>query len=254
MSSSTQSLGVCPNSPTAFFSTLASSKWFRGALLIIFIVGVIITALGAMHHFGQLGSAGFTASVMAGGGLSTIAIIGGLICWIYGKKSKVEQSAGEKRLEEEQAFLEIVKGEAATNKASVTETMNRSFLEKVQDKIIAEQTDARGKVAAKQEKQQTFLHMAAELGHIHVITYLFEQGANLSAQDENGNTPLHLASRLLNEPAMLVLKQLGAPNLNNDDGRTPDDLYQATLAQVAGEPGHQESLRKEWREMGYKYE
>jgi len=49
--------------------------------------------------------------------------------------------------------------------------------------------DARG------ASDMTPLHFAAREGHLPVVQYLCEQGANMEARNDNGSTPLQWAAR-----------------------------------------------------------
>ena len=43
---------------------------------------------------------------------------------------------------------------------------------------------------------RTALHNAAYLGHTSIVKYLLEKGADMEKPDENGDLPIHLASRM----------------------------------------------------------
>ena len=47
--------------------------------------------------------------------------------------------------------------------------------------------------------------MKLDLGHLSIVQYLVEKGAKIDAKNDEGNTPLHLASM---EDHLLVLKYL----------------------------------------------
>jgi ankyrin repeat protein len=47
--------------------------------------------------------------------------------------------------------------------------------------------------------------LSLELGHLSIVQYLVEKGAKIDAKNDEGNTPLHLASM---EDHLLVLKYL----------------------------------------------
>ena len=51
-------------------------------------------------------------------------------------------------------------------------------------------------IHAQGEHQYTALHSAVEQGHIHVVEFLIEQGADLFSTTEDGMTPLELAEAL----------------------------------------------------------
>lgn len=56
----------------------------------------------------------------------------------------------------------------------------------------------------------TALHAAAENGHLDVIRFLVEQGAELSPRVESGETPLDLAVSAGQQQAVQLLQSLGA--------------------------------------------
>lgn len=68
----------------------------------------------------------------------------------------------------------------------------------------------------------TELHFAAQAGHVLKVHQLVSGGANVNAQDENGNTPLKYASAEPYPDVMRALISLGAsPTLADDRGFTP---------------------------------
>lgn len=73
--------------------------------------------------------------------------------------------------------------------------------------------------------QWTPLLAAAAGGHPKMCDVLIKAGANLNAQDANGNTPLHLARAGGHTKTASVLLAAGAdPNIKNNQGKTPDEL------------------------------
>ena len=72
----------------------------------------------------------------------------------------------------------------------------------------------KAKTEAKNDKNQTALHLAAQSGSTNnVIMLMYEGNANVLAKDKNGETPLHLAktSRILN----ILLSKVKAIQLVN---------------------------------------
>lgn len=69
----------------------------------------------------------------------------------------------------------------------------------------------------------TPLHQAAEAsGYPESITTLLDHGADIHAKDEEGNTPLHLATSNQNNQVVALLLDRGADiNTENKDGDTP---------------------------------
>jgi len=67
-----------------------------------------------------------------------------------------------------------------------------------------------------------------------VIRVLFENGANLDLQDDDGRTPLHHAIDADNAKAAKVLIELGAKtNIPNDAGFTQTRFCQDVLKQIS---------------------
>jgi ankyrin repeat protein len=66
------------------------------------------------------------------------------------------------------------------------------------------------------------LHAAVSEGHQEIARLLLQAGANVSARDRPGNTPLHEAASTGHIGAMEVLLSAGADvNARDDRGRTP---------------------------------
>ena len=49
-------------------------------------------------------------------------------------------------------------------------------------------------VNAKDEDEETALHLASEEGHLEIVQYLIEKGADINAKDCYGQTALYLVS------------------------------------------------------------
>lgn len=63
--------------------------------------------------------------------------------------------------------------------------------------------------------------MASEYGHIELVKFLLESGADLNMVDDDGWTPLHYASRHGNFEIIELLLDLGADiNIKNEKGYT----------------------------------
>ena len=48
-------------------------------------------------------------------------------------------------------------------------------------------------INAKDTDEQTPLHIACEKGHLPIVEYLLEKGADIEAKDKWQNTPLHFS-------------------------------------------------------------
>jgi len=65
-------------------------------------------------------------------------------------------------------------------------------------------------VSAQAEDGTTPLHLASSKGHVDVARILVERGADVSAQAEDGTTPLHLASSKGHVDVAQILVEHGA--------------------------------------------
>ena len=64
----------------------------------------------------------------------------------------------------------------------------------------------------------------------YMCQYIYIRELNPDAQDENGNTALHIAAAHINHKAMKVLLEAGAnPTLTNNEGLTPLDIAEAIV-------------------------
>lgn len=69
------------------------------------------------------------------------------------------------------------------------------------------------------------MHWAAKRNLYQVISLLVSKGANASAQDEIGRTPLHVAAFYNNiEALQILLYELANPLIKNNEGETPFDV------------------------------
>jgi ankyrin repeat protein len=68
-------------------------------------------------------------------------------------------------------------------------------------------------------------------GHLEVARWLVLHGADVTAQDENGSTPLHQASKMRSvEPALLFIELSTDVAAQDKHGSTP--LHQASLSGI----------------------
>ncbi|GAB6018955.1 Ankyrin repeat and death domain-containing protein 1A [Chamberlinius hualienensis] len=81
------------------------------------------------------------------------------------------------------------------------------------------------------KKAWTPLHYASHLGHTGVTQLLLEYGAQVEAQDQNGNSPLHLAVACNHEDSVKLLISKHAP-INSTNNRKQTPLH------IASDKGH----------------
>jgi ankyrin repeat protein len=81
---------------------------------------------------------------------------------------------------------------------------------------------------ARDEYDNTLLHLAASWGHVGIVKLLLGHGANLNAQNKYGRTPLHKAAYWNHVDVVRLLLEHGAnPNVQDIDGWTP--LHDAAI-------------------------
>lgn len=99
---------------------------------------------------------------------------------------------------------------------------------------------------AEGEGGRTAIHSAAEeRGAELLLDYLLSKKANLNAQDDEGQTPLHLAALAGNGEQVALLIVRGADtSLKNDAGEDPLTAAESALAELAAE-GKRPSLGQE---------
>ncbi len=69
--------------------------------------------------------------------------------------------------------------------------------------------------------KQTALHLASLNGHLEIVPYLIEKGADVNVKDRWQQTPLHLASEKGHLEVVQCLTEKGADiNVKDDNGQT----------------------------------
>ena len=80
-------------------------------------------------------------------------------------------------------------------------------------------------VTAQDKDGETPLHLASLMGRVEVALTLIERGADVTAQDKDGKTPLHLASQIGQAKVVRILIECGADVTAKDKvGKTPSHL------------------------------
>lgn len=104
-------------------------------------------------------------------------------------------------------------------------------------------------IARLDDESRTPLHIAARFGHVEVVKWLLENGADADAVAYNGFTPLHLASN--REVVRLILEQ--KPDLSTLDvqGRTPlqDAVANLIDAQEERPELYSDKDRRKWKSI-----
>lgn len=109
----------------------------------------------------------------------------------------------------------------------------REFFECASVEEVSHCLEAGSNVTAQNKNGWTPLHIAAGWNKTPaVVTFLIKAGANLNAQDEFGLTPLHWATAFNKNPAIVkALLSAGAnPLSKNIAGETPQDFTKANIA------------------------
>jgi len=78
-------------------------------------------------------------------------------------------------------------------------------------------------VDARDQPGNTALHVAVRNAHNDIASYLLDKGASIDAQDSNGNTPLHESLTAYDEYAIttMLLERGANPSIKNKIGSTP---------------------------------
>ena len=99
-------------------------------------------------------------------------------------------------------------------------------------KIIQALIDAGANVDARDNKQQTPLHLAYKHANGRAMKKLLEHGADINAQDKYGKTVLALAAEISPPKTIQWLIKRGAnPNIETNHGRTPLDIAKTSPLQ-----------------------
>lgn len=94
---------------------------------------------------------------------------------------------------------------------------------------------------ARNENQETPLHVAARMGHGVIMEALVRAGAEVDARNALGQTPLHVACAYGHEAEVRILLGMGADTQIRDaDGLTAEDLAvfqnESDIATLLGTP------------------
>jgi ankyrin repeat protein len=67
-----------------------------------------------------------------------------------------------------------------------------------------------------EQKKNTALHIAAEVGHTRIVSMLIEKGASITTRDKEGANALHRAARVGQIAVCALLLDKGSP-INEQD-------------------------------------
>ncbi len=111
----------------------------------------------------------------------------------------------------------------AQDKPRVSTALHRAAL--AGDVAAAEKALAEDDIEAQNTEGRTALHLASKYGHLKVVELLLESGAKVNASCYDGQTSLHLAAAAGNFNVVDVLLKAGAEvNTRDKDGNTPIHL------------------------------
>ncbi|EDQ88817.1 uncharacterized protein MONBRDRAFT_37296, partial [Monosiga brevicollis MX1] len=105
------------------------------------------------------------------------------------------------------------------------ETHKAVHLKDHNGQLIPQQAAPSVRMDVRDENGNTALINAVLAGHIDVVEMLLAFGANVNAQDSQGNTPLHMAAwqerASSSDIAELLMKLNADPNIINNSGASP---------------------------------
>ena len=106
-----------------------------------------------------------------------------------------------------------------TNEEKLFDAVKSGDLTEV-ERLLNEGAD----VGARDQFGNTPLHVACYHGHTDIVRLLLERGADVGARDQFGDTPLHLACEWCAYNTIEILIERGADvGAQGEDGRTPLD-------------------------------
>ena len=74
--------------------------------------------------------------------------------------------------------------------------------------------------------REAALHLASRAGHLHVVKFLVEKGANMNIKNKGGANPIHIATWDNHEEIVRFLVESGADvDARNSWGQTPLQYY-----------------------------
>ncbi|GMH51258.1 hypothetical protein TrRE_jg10640, partial [Triparma retinervis] len=90
--------------------------------------------------------------------------------------------------------------------------------------IVARLTDAGADVTATNNAGVTPLQKATIFGQFAVVRKLIDLGGDVNCADSTGMTPLHTAAMCGFKSIITILRKNGAAEVKNNSGKTPSDL------------------------------
>jgi hypothetical protein len=196
-------------------SIFSNPKFYYASAATLLITGIVLVALSS-SLLGGAGSPGFIAAKVTG----SLGITAGVISFIWGLRMYEKQTKTEflkiiDNLEKEVAKEFPPNSEELLKLVKSTKQESAEFLYSNYYKIFLNPE----KINEQDKKGETLLHKAAKQGLILAILTLTAKGADLTLQDNAGNTPAQVAPR--NNQLVIELLQKDVSRGNRQSANEP---------------------------------